>query len=270
MERTKALLKKQRSGNVAPPTTPTSSFSPLNFVVPDLTPAYERRQGLPPTLLAPRYSHLLEEAGAIIDILPSSDHSEDNVVSSGGKQVSDVPFDCSPNFTQDLSPQQLASVPLTNNLGNRFKGFFSSYLPILSKPSKKTCAQSQPCLPLPSPSVLQKPRGPVETPVRPLVPRAPHPKDLVHLNHISLKPSKIPRTKPIPKRLVELAPVPQTTTKPVATTSRDGVVPRPRRSSGSSVKDLVRGFEQMDKNFGVGTTRSLKQGQVDLRPIWKP
>lgn len=278
LERTKALLKKQRSGSVAPPTTPMSSFpSPWNFSVPDFTPNprlnevafdqsitsdvddfsfYERNQagGLPPTLLAPRYSHLLEEARAINDTSPSSDHSASR--NQGPSSVN-----------QDPSPQQLDSVPIANNLGSRFRGFFSSYLPILSKSSKQTRVQEQPCLPLPPPSVLQKPRGPVETPVRPLVPRAPHPKDIVHLNHILLKPSNIPRPKPIPKRLVELVPVPHT--KAETSTSRGGVMPRPRRSSGSSVKDLVRGFEQMEKSTDRSSGTTLK-GQLDLRPIWKP
>lgn len=257
-----------------------SSFaSPWNFSVPDFTPNprlnevvfdksmasdvddssfYERSHagGLPPTLLAPRYSHLLEEARAINDTGLSSDHP---VSQNQGPS----------SMIQDFSPQRLDSAPVTNNIGSRFRGFFSSYLPILSKSSKTTRVQEQPCLPLPPPSVLQKSRGPVETPVRPLVPRAPHPKDLVHLNHILLKPSNIPRPKPIPKRLVELVPVPHTKAEP--TTSRGDVVPRPRRSSGSSVKDLVRGFEQMEKSTdpGHGITRTLK-GQEGLRPIWKP
>lgn len=175
MERTRALLKKQRSGSVAPPTTPISAFSfasPLNFAT-------------------------------------------------------------------------------------------------SSKTSKMTSSQEQPCLPLPPPSVLEKPRGPVSTPVRPLVPRAPHPKDLVHLNHVMLRPSNIPRAKQIPKRLVALMPVPHTL-------GTAGGVTRPSRSSGSSVKDLVREFEEIEKSADqrfsgiVGKTRMLRQGKLDSRPIWKP
>jgi hypothetical protein len=252
---------------------------------------YEGRQrsSLPPTLLAPRYSHLLEEAGAINDLGPSSNHLEDNATACGDEQASDLLSDSPSDFTETniervtrnpvehLCPRRLESAPHTNNFGERLKGFFSSYLPKSSKQPltfKKTPPHGQPCLPLPPPSVLEKPRGPVATPVRPSVHRAPPPKDLVHLNHVSLPPSNIPRPKPILKRLVELVPVPETAIKP-ETTFRDGVVQRPRRSSGSSVKDLVKGFEEMEKTADGrlgGYSRGLKQGKgrPNLRPTWKP
>jgi hypothetical protein len=56
-------------------------------------------------------------------------------------------------------------------------------------------------------------------------------------------------------------------------------VPRPRRSSGSSVKDLVRGFEEMEnkekerlivKNVQSITDMRPKAGASDPRPRWKP
>lgn len=84
-------------------------------------------------------------------------------------------------------------------------------------------------------------RGPMRTPSRTPDPMPPHPKDEVHLQHASL-PQKSMIPVPVrPKRLVDLrhcSPV-----KPV----RGGWHPTARRSSGCSVKDLVRQFESLDK-----------------------
>jgi hypothetical protein len=65
------------------------------------------------------------------------------------------------------------------------------------------------------------------------------------------------------------------------TASKTELVPRPRRSSGSSVKDLVKGFEQME-DMGKGNTvgpgfikgnsnimrKERKQAQ-SLKPKWR-
>src|SRR6266851_7161046 len=87
LKRAKALQKKQRAGQGAPP-TPTLRFSSVSSTptVPDFTPVhFTRRQGvsstlprlaapafhaqttpqLPASLMAPRYSHLLEEARSL-------------------------------------------------------------------------------------------------------------------------------------------------------------------------------------------------------------
>jgi hypothetical protein len=75
--------------------------------------------------------------------------------------------------------------------------------------------------------------------------------------------------------MVELHPLPPPVEKPVALP----FVSRPRRSSGSSVKDLVRGFEEMEnkekESSVVKRVKSIsemrsKVGRADLRPRWKP
>jgi hypothetical protein len=75
--------------------------------------------------------------------------------------------------------------------------------------------------------------------------------------------------------MVELHPLPLPVEKPVALP----FVSRPRRSSGSSVKDLVRGFEEMEnkekETSAVKRVKSisemrLKVGRTDPRPRWKP
>jgi hypothetical protein len=75
--------------------------------------------------------------------------------------------------------------------------------------------------------------------------------------------------------MVELLPLPPPVEKPVA----PPFVSRPRRSSGSSVKDLVRGFEEMENKetdrSAVKRVKSIsemrpKLGKTDLRPRWKP
>lgn len=90
----------------------------------------------------------------------------------------------------------------------------------------------------PEPSWL---RGPIRTPSRTPDPRPPHPKDQVHLRHASLPPKSMIPVPIRPKRLVDL--------RHLSPTKSDGGGWRPagRRSSGCSVKDLVRQFESLDK-----------------------
>lgn len=83
-------------------------------------------------------------------------------------------------------------------------------------------------------------RGPIRTPSRtPFDSGPPHPKDQVHLRHASLpQASRIPV--PIrPKRLVDLRHL-----SPMKTDRRR---PTARRSSGCSVRELVRVYESLDK-----------------------
>lgn len=84
-------------------------------------------------------------------------------------------------------------------------------------------------------------RGPIRTPSRTPNPRLPHPKDQVHLRRASL-PHKSMIPIPIrPKRLVDLRHLSP------AKGDREEWQPAARRSSGCSVKDLVRQFESLDK-----------------------
>lgn len=285
LTRTRALQKKQRSGNVALPTPgrQSPSLSRLS-VVPDFTPVTRRRPHppslrpkLPPafigsssenhpsdrpkvhgSLLAPRYSHLLEEAIAIGQDQSQTEPEPDVSVEFVNAEVSaamiqpvlsagETPLDSSlvsdesaVNIEQDRSP--VASSP---GISKRVKGFFFSYLPTLSKtmPHQKSekLRSSQPGLPLPPPEVLGKARGPISTPVRPPAPRPIPPKEQVHLQHApSPKKSTLPRPSK-PQRLIALNPTPVPLPAEVP-------IQRNRRSSGGSVKDLVRSFEVRDSD----------------------
>lgn len=253
---------------------------------------------LPPALLAPRYSHLLEEAIAISReddppsaFTPESRREESSFASESDSQS----FEHSQGAARDMDEREedasmFLSTPVTirppgqeqskTTVSNRVKGFLFSYLPTLSKPpsslpSRKLQLPRQVGLPLPPPDILEKPRGPVTTPARPALPRVQAPKELVNLNPAPPLPSALPRPKAKPQRMVELHPLPPPVEKPVALP----FVSRPRRSSGSSVKDLVRGFEEMEnkekESLAVKRVKSIsemrpKTVRTDLRPRWKP
>ena len=233
-------------------TLPRKSRPTLPQSVPD-----QNQKGptvIPPTLLAPRYSHLLEEAIAI---------------SQEGSTLSPEQETFPQSEVEETS--HLSDVP-TTTIGKRVKGLLFSYLPTLSKQSSSTVSKAplsvQPSLPIPPTEILSKPRAPVTTPARAPLLKPKHPKELVVLHPAPRPPtvSHIPRLRK-PQRLVELhppAPLPVIEPTPI---------PRPRRSSGSSVKDLVRGFEEIqavsnDKvkyNVGWKTYTAEKK-----RPPWRP
>lgn len=231
----------------------------LDSLFQDLVPEVS---GLPASLLAPRYSHLLQEAIAV-----SQDRSDSDTSPSGTTSVMD-------SIPRGKSPKTPVHPP--SSIGKRMKGFLFSYLPTLST-TKQDIRQSQvprPGLPLPPPDVLEKPRGPISTPVRPPAPRPTHPKELVHLQPAPLpKVSMIPRASK-PRRLVELHPLPS------PTPSRAIAIPRARRSSGGSVKDLVRTFEELDdvratenrvtKEAQLKRVRSIDWNRRNDKPAWKP
>jgi len=244
----------------------------------------ERRiSKLPASLLAPRYSHLLEEAvdvsrmgSEVAGTSVAGGGEQDPEVSSGeGEAVGDVTSE--PVFDEDVSltNNETNHGPATPaNIGKRVKGFLFSYLPTLSKATLPASGKTkqwphQAGLPLPPPEVLEKPRGPISTPVRPPLPKPKAPKELVHLHRAPVpapKVSMIPRARK-PQRLVELQPLPpQSPPKP------DGI-PRPRRSSGGSVKDLVRSFEDLEKEKASVRKTELKRVKsktADNKPGWRP
>jgi hypothetical protein len=214
MTRTRALQKKQRSGNIAPPTPGQQS------------PISSRLSGV--------------EASSA-----SLQHEE---------------------------PER-AEEPLPG-ISNRVKGFFFSYLPTLSKsiqPQKqKRLLSNQPGLPFPPPEVLEKARRPISTPIRPPLPKAIPLKEQVHLQHAPSPKKSVPPPPSKPQRLVALQPIPL----PVP------IVPMPiqrnRRSSGGSVKDLVRSFEKLESEVPkkpeikrVRSIRNCNEPKGD-RPTWKP
>ena len=224
---------------------------------------------LPPLLLAPRYSHLLEEASAIadssVDYSRSSTSIDNSVVKAEeSSEAGDLSLDEGWSATQaddTFAIEDGERQGGRKSIGGRVKGFFFSYLPTLSKSSTSLQPKKphQPGLPLPPHDVLNKPRGPVSTPARPEVPKAKPPKELVDLRHAPLptpKPSLPPTRKP--KRLVDLHHILLPPTAPALPPA----LPRPRRSSGSSVKDLVKGFEQLDQ-------ASQKAARSMPKPKWK-
>lgn len=308
--RAKAIQNKQRAGHIAPPTTPytprtvSKSREPqqTSMQVPNLTPlgrrpfpAARKRVSLPPplgaaapfntipdnivepptrkkvpaTLLAPRYSHLLDEAVAISQELPSA---EPPLVVLDTLQTSSF---VEPPLTDTASvPSEAPEVPAQRPTG---LGRLFSYIPGLSKSparsTRKPAPDARPGLPLPPAEILGKPRGPISTPARPTAPKPKAPKELVNLNHQPIPESKAPSMipRPKPQRLVELNPVGlpeehQPVAEPI----------RARRSSGSSVKDLIKGFEERRESLEVGhqltkakSIGNLKKGG-DGKPVWKP
>jgi hypothetical protein len=221
---------------------------------------------LPPSLLAPRYSHLLEEAVAVRDGL--------NPDASPSASIQSDPHGY--EAPSNSGPLQEPPILPPTGIGKRVKGFISSYLPTRSKPVQPTpkVEPLRPGLPLPPPGILEKPRGPISTPVRPLPPRPAHPKELVHL-----QPAPPPKAAPVPtatkpRRLVELHPTPQP--------SQMINVQRPRRSSSGSVKDLVRSFQELEdrqamecktlKKLELKKVKSIGYGRRGWggKPGWRP
>lgn len=209
---------------------------------------------LPASLLAPRYSHLLEEAKSL---------SMQDSPGPGTRTEPSAPL--TPSDDDELVPsmashmksdQSVREIPQTPSVGSRVKGFLFSYLPTLKKkrPVQKTHEPARPGLPLPPPEVLEKPRGPIITPQPKPAPRSAHPKELVHLQHAP-PPTRIPTLPRMPKRLVELRPV---SPPPVASAAIE--IPEGRRSSGGSVKDLVSSFEEKNDR-----SREIEAHALELR-----
>ncbi|KAI0718343.1 hypothetical protein C8T65DRAFT_725767 [Cerioporus squamosus] len=282
LRRTLALQRKQRAGNGAPP-TPNGRFGSIPLSeVPDFTPlpsrqssvqpAFGRREStsstqstkppVPASLLAPRYSHLLEEAIAV----SRNEHSTPSTSQPVGYRSASVP--APEQRSVSLPPQSPAAAPRSESeapmagdtntstevpqslaqrsIATRMKGFFWSYLPRATKPAgtKRPAGPAHPGLPIPPPELFQKPRS-VSTPVSKPIAKPVPPKELVHLHHAPPpKPSMIPRpAQQKPKRLVELHPAPPPEPRPRSSLS----IVSDRRSSSGSVKDLVKGFESLEK-----------------------
>jgi len=218
-----------------------------------------------------------EESSFTSESSPSFEHSKDDISRDMDEREEE---DTSTILSTPATARPSGQEQPKTTVGNRVKGFLFSYLPSLSKPpsslpSRKLRLPRQPGLPLPPSDILEKPRGPVTTPARPALPRVQAPKELVNLNPAPPLPSALPRPKAKPQRMVELHPLPPPVEKPVALP----FVSRPRRSSGSSVKDLVRGFEEMENKEkerpAIKRVQSIseiraKVGRTDPRPRWKP
>lgn len=234
--------------------------------VPDFTPIGPRRvvdrlnegtSRLPATLLAPRYSHLMDEAVAI----SRGTGGEPSVSSSGA--AAKAPPDSPSLFRRLTSP-------------------LFSYLPLLSKGTAEEPSKDKSGLPLPPPELFEKERDPVVTPAPKVPPKPTHPKDQVELHAVPSKPSMIPKPKLQPKRLVDLRPAPPIP-EPVPTAKS---LVNDRRQSGGSVKELVKSFETLDESISSlnSSTRSVQsinewradslgagsRGEGSSKPQWKP
>ena len=236
--------------------------------VPDFTPIGPRRVAdrldegnskLPATLLAPRYSHLMDEAVSI------------------GRGTGGEPSGSSSGVTVKAPPD-------SPSLFRRLTSPLFSYLPLMSKGtsggSSKDADKSG--LPLPPPELFEKERGTIVTPAAKLPPKPPHPKDQVELHTVPPKPSMIPKPKMQPRRLVDLRPAPSKPEPEPVTRS----LANDRRQSGGSVKDLVKSFETLDESVSSlkSSTRSVQsvnewrseslgagsKGEGSGKPQWKP
>ncbi|KAJ7221861.1 hypothetical protein B0H12DRAFT_301891 [Mycena haematopus] len=301
---------------------PVSAGAPFSNLPP--TPEPARRRRVPGSLLAPRYSHLLEEAVTVSkgrvpeeekeaagngdeDEEAAGNGDEDVSFTDGEEQERDTQEEQDSSFDSSVDGEDADMAPATPlrerearlqhtapqppaTIGNRVKGFISSYLPMLSKtappPTRRPPLHAGPRLPLPPLELLEKPRGPVTTPVRPPLPKTRAPKELVNLNPAPPPKPKsfLPRRAPPPKRLVELQHIEPPVEEP-------RVVPftRPRTASGGSVKDLVKNFESKTQSAtsagaqvkrvrsvgefgGVGGGNNKRFGTAGgaARPMWRP
>ncbi|KAJ7021391.1 hypothetical protein C8F04DRAFT_1403023 [Mycena alexandri] len=250
---------------------PVLAGAPFSQLPP--TPEPLRKRRVPGSLFAPRYSHLLEEAVAVSGsgkgkerAVEREEEEEEERMEDGEEeeQQQDESFSTDPDSSLDADAEMAPATPLREreeaalyaqpaataapaSMGKRMKGFLFSYLPTLAKtapPTRTAALLARPRLPLPPLELLEKPRGPVVTPVRPPLPKTRAPKELVSLQPAPpvAKKTGIPRRAP-PRRMVELNHVEM----PVEGEPLVRVGPRPRTSSGGSVKDLVKNFERLDK-----------------------
>ncbi|TEB19875.1 hypothetical protein FA13DRAFT_1743814 [Coprinellus micaceus] len=235
------------------------------------------RKSTPTTLLAPRYSHLLDEARAIsADISDLSMGQDSSMEDDAHATTIDAHSESAPAQAPKLV-MEMPKIPQadqssfktpTTSLRKRLSGIFFSYMPTLTAktapPPRRTPQDAQPGLPLPPPEVLQKSRT-VKTPAKVPLPKPVPLKQLVELNPAPQpKPSMIPRwnRNQEPKRLVSLQRIPPPPTPGSGTSNGPS---RPRRSSGASVKDLVKGFEELGARLEAEGRKSRPNSALSMR-----
>ncbi|KAF8508245.1 hypothetical protein BU17DRAFT_70877 [Hysterangium stoloniferum] len=335
LRRVQALSARQRTGRGAPPSphikvirdsTPTPG---LRALVPP--PEVDAPAKLPPTLLAPRYAHLLDEAktiratvssttvGSIIvsptpisedtsegvtsPLLASTTSAQENsdiigVPASSTKQLvsstsvsKDASEDITPPVTASIVPMNvqedsdIVNVPASST--KKVLNYLGSFLGRASDnvaPRKPTLQPSfSTALPLPPPEMRQIPRGPINTPAKKPLPKSQAPRELVHLTEVQPLPKQMefPKTKSV-REMVALNHIdpPRSVRRP-RTISGPIVIPgRERRDSGSSVKDLVKSFEEVRKKTEEENNQTKSRPMIRKlasvnnlagdRPIWKP
>lgn len=276
LKRARALRRKQGSGKIAPP-----SHSPSSMSVDSWTPSQQYSTLMSPntsilsglSISRPRavaygkgdYSSVSQQPVRYAELM-----EEVHDVTNESLESSELSAADTPSVTEDAVEKEadtshitpLLPGPASLSFASRVKGLIFSYLPrpIRTAPQKPAPAPSAPHirLPVPPPEVFQKPRPPITTPApkQPLKP--PHPKDLVQLHPAPSKPSMIPRPTQRQNlhRWVELHPVPPRQSTSASTRSID--IPRDRRDSSASVKDLVKSFQELE-DAQAAERQSLKR-----------
>ena len=157
--------------------------------------------------------------------------------------------------------------PATSTVGRSLSYISSWFRPASSRASTpqppknnlKSRGPQLPALPIPPPSLLRKPRAPINTPAKAPLPKSKHPKELVSLNPAPRRPRASTKGKKRkPKRMVELAHLPEEVVEKGK--AKEEKVPESlmavrRRSSATSVRDMVKGFEELERRqSGEGVT----------------
>lgn len=336
ISRSKALCKRQRAGEGAPPTpdvsirfaTPsryaTRSPSQSSMILPDFTPtvgsgrtrlfdtatamgSVSRKAALPPPSSEPffkvpplpaRFSRLRDEVSTSPVGSPDKsqainlfgfatptrsnrgrdtwheDQSDGSVFMDDDSDEESVVEEVETMLTPVSAARMRNSRP--SGAVRRSLNYITSWLkPDMYKSRSEEPRSSRLGLPPPPPDILSKHRGPVETPAPKPLPRVVPPKDQVSLEHIN--PPESPRrsrSSRTPRRLVDLQHVPTPESKEP---ERHAL----RRRSSTSVRDLVKEYEQKDasvKRIQVLPPRVAelrRQGSMGSlrskgKPTWKP
>lgn len=316
LNRVRALCKRQRSGNGAPPTpdvssrfsTPTRFLSPTpSMIVPDFTPMgagriskaepaspLSRKAHLPPPASEPffrsaslqpslpsRQSHLRQDVTtAVLETPPRQSVSLFGFATPRVQQSDGDSDDESVALEVEnlLTPRTAAQFRSQTEPGSAVKrslSYINSWLkPGMFAPNeeKRRNEQQLPGLPVPPSDVLDRPRGPVETPAPRPAEKIIPPKDQVTLQQAP-PPCPLPAPHRKPRRLVDLQHVPTPESKPAAQSKQQ------KLSRRSSVKDLVLGFETMESQVRAVPPRVAelrKMGSMESmkakgkKPAWKP
>lgn len=301
LRRVTALSARQRAGKGAPPSpsqnVPKSPTLPpvVSTLSVESRPLSPIPTKLPPSLFAPRYAHLHEEAAPSTSALPrvstliprsstsKTDTTESQIQAIDRREGSQL------QTLQSLGPSLQSQtsdggLPVPASATKRILNYLNSFVSGggANASSKSPLKLNMNLLPLPPPEMQQVERGPIITPVKKPIPKSLPPRELVHLAETRLptKPSQFPKAKSA-RDIVNLNHVepPRSVQRP-RTVSGPIIFPgRTKKDSSGSVKDLVKSFEAVQKNAEEEIKRSNSRmavrkiasvGDLKARPIWKP
>ncbi|KIJ29113.1 hypothetical protein M422DRAFT_784399 [Sphaerobolus stellatus SS14] len=284
LRRSTALVARQRVGKGAPPSVKpslsnNSKSNPFRYINSHSGASLR----IPPTLLAPRYNHLLEETSNVrppagpsrVASMPpertSRQHDNSFKLDKDGFKIPATPSRSNATGAQNGSPSVRASAT------KRALNYLGSFL---GRGGNQGGSKAPPivpfnALPLPHLDMQQVRRGPVTTPSKkPMTKEQPH-RGLVNLAHAEIQVHEYPKPKP-PKDLVTLNHIdpPNSASRP-RTTSGPLLPDRARKNSGG-VKDLIKSFEQVSRNAQSDMAkmntlrRAASVGVLSSKPVWKP